>query len=73
VKAKANALSRELAKTQKVDEESNSVIWKPCKKRRKIHVLWDYLSHEIDVDKELDANFSFAQIHLISHVVKQIR
>jgi hypothetical protein len=33
----------------------------------------NYISHEINVSKELDADFNFAKIHLISHWVKQIR
>jgi len=33
----------------------------------------EYISHEIDVSKELDADFNFPKIHLMSHWVKQIR
>jgi hypothetical protein len=33
----------------------------------------DYISHEIDVSKELDADFNFPKIHLMSHWVEQIR
>jgi len=33
----------------------------------------DYISHEIDVSKELDANFNSPKIHLMSHWVEQIR
>ena len=33
----------------------------------------DYIRHEIDVSKELDADFNFLKIHLISHWVEQIR
>ena len=32
----------------------------------------DYTSHEIDVSKELDADFNFLKIHLIYHWVEQI-
>ena len=35
--------------------------------------VWrDYISHEIDVSKELDPNFDFPKIHLMSHWVEQI-
>jgi len=34
--------------------------------------LWVYISHEIDVSKELDADFNFLKIHLMSHWVEQI-
>jgi len=33
----------------------------------------DYISHEIDVSNELDADFHFPMIHLMSHWVEQIR
>jgi len=33
----------------------------------------DYISHEIHVSKEIDADFNFLKIHLMSHWVKQIR
>jgi hypothetical protein len=33
----------------------------------------DYISHKIDVFKELDADFNFPKIYLISHWVEQIR
>jgi len=33
----------------------------------------DYISHEIGVSKELDADFNFPKIQLMSHWVKQIR
>jgi len=32
----------------------------------------DYISHEIDVCKELNADFNFPMIHLMSHSVEQI-
>jgi hypothetical protein len=32
----------------------------------------DYISHKIDVSKELDADFNFPKIHWMSHWVKQI-
>jgi len=32
----------------------------------------EYISHKIDVSKELDADFNFPKIHLMSHWVEQI-
>jgi len=72
-KAKANALRTELVKKRKVDEEANAETWTPSKKRRQMNAWWDYISHEIDVSKELDADFNFPKIHLVSHWVEQIR
>jgi hypothetical protein len=72
-KAKANVLRTELVKMRKVDEETNAETWTPSKKRREMKAWRDYISHEIDVDKELDADFNFAMIHLMSHWVEQIR
>jgi hypothetical protein len=42
-------------------------------KRRQINALWDYISHEIDLSKELDADFNFPKIHMMPHWVQQIR
>jgi len=72
-KAKANALRTELVKKRRVDEETNAETRTPSKKRGKINARWDYISHKIDVSKELDADFNFPKIHLRSHWVKQIR
>jgi hypothetical protein len=72
-KAKGNALGTELVKKRKVDEEVNAETWKPSKKRRKLNAWLDYVSHKIDVSKELDAYFNFPKIHLMSHWVEQIR
>jgi hypothetical protein len=33
----------------------------------------DYISHEVDVSKELDADFDFRKIHMMSHGVEKIR
>jgi len=71
-KAKANALRTELVKKRQVDEETNAETWTPSKKRRKMNAWRDYISHEIDVSKELDADFNFLKIHLMSHWVEQI-
>jgi len=70
-KAKANALRTELVKERKADEETNAETWMPSKKRREIKAWWNYISHKIDVSKELDADFNFPRIHLMSQWVKQ--
>jgi len=72
-KAKANALRTDLVKKQKADEETNAETWTMSKKRRKMNAWRDYISHEIDVSKELDADFKLPKIHLISHWVEHIR
>jgi len=66
-KAKANALRTELVKERKVDEETNAETWRPSKKQREMNAWRDYISHEIDISKELDADFNFPKIHLMSH------
>jgi hypothetical protein len=72
-KAKANALRMELVKKRKVDEESNAGTWTPSKKRHKTNAWWVYISHKIDISRELDADFNFPKIHLMSHWAEQIR
>jgi len=72
-KAKANALRMELVKKRKVDDETNAETWTPSKKRREMDAWRDYISHEIDVSKELDADFNFPKIHLMPYWVEQIR
>jgi hypothetical protein len=71
-KPKANALRTELVQKRKVDEETNAETWTPSKKRRKMNTWRDYFSHEVDVSKELDADFNCPKTHLMSHWVKQI-
>ena len=71
-KAKANALRMELVKKQQVDEEINAGTWTPSIKQHEMNAWWDYISHEIDVSKELDADFNFPPIHLMSHWVEPI-
>jgi hypothetical protein len=71
-KAKGNAPGTELVKKRKVDEETNAETWKPSKKQRQMNTWWDYISHKIDHSKELDADFNFLKIHLMSHWVEQI-
>jgi len=72
-KAKVNALRTELVKKRKVHEETNAETWTPSMKRRERNAWWDYISHKIDVSKELDADFNLVKIHLMSHWVEQIR
>jgi len=72
-KAKTNVLRTELMKKQKVDEKTNAATWMSSMKRREMNAWRDYISHEIDVLKELDADFNFPMIHLMSHWVEQIR
>jgi hypothetical protein len=72
-KAKANALRTKLVKKGEVDEETNAETWTPSKKRRKMNAWQVDISHEIDVSKQLDADFNFLKIHLMSHWVEQIR
>ena len=68
-KAKSNTLRTELVKKRKVDEETNAETWTPSKKRRKMNAWRDYISHKIHVSWEMDADFNFPKIHLMSHWV----
>jgi len=72
-KAQAGALRKELMKKHKVDGETNAETWIPSKMRREMNAWQDDMSHEIDVSTELDANFNFPKINLMSHWVEQIR
>jgi len=65
-KAKANTLRTQLVKKRKVDEGANAETWMPSKKPRQINAWRDYISHEIDISKELDADFNCLKIHLMS-------
>jgi hypothetical protein len=71
-KAKANPLRTEIVKQRKVGEETRAETWMLSEKRRVMNSWQDYISHEIDVPKQLDANFNFREIHLMSHRVEQI-
>jgi hypothetical protein len=66
-KGTANALRMDLVKKRGVDENTYAETWIPSKKRREMNAWWDYISHEIDISKELDADFNFPKIHLMSH------
>jgi len=50
-----------------VDEESNAEAWKLSTRQREMNAWRDYISHEIEVFIELDANFNFPKIHLMFH------
>jgi hypothetical protein len=71
-KAKANALRTELVKKRKVDEETNAETLTPSKKRREMNAWWEYITHEIDVCKELNADFNFPIIYSMFHRAEQI-
>jgi hypothetical protein len=73
VKAKANTWTTELVKKRKVDYETNADSGMPSKKQREMNTRRDYLSHEILISMELDANFDFPKIQLMSHWAEQIR
>jgi len=73
VKAKANALRMELMNKLKVDKEINAETWTPSKKRREMNAWQDYISHEIDISKELDADFNFPKISFMAHWAEQVR
>jgi hypothetical protein len=60
-------------KKRTVDKETNADSWTPSKKRREMNAWRDDISHKIDISKELDADFNFPKIHLMSHWAEQIR
>jgi hypothetical protein len=72
-KAKPNALRTELEKKRKVEEETNAETWTPSKKQHEMNAWLDYISNEIDVSKEMDADFNFPKIDSMSHWIEQIR
>jgi hypothetical protein len=72
-KAKANDLRTELVKNRKADEETHAATWTPSKMRREMNAWRDFISHQIDISNELDADFNIPKIHLISHWAEQIR
>jgi hypothetical protein len=72
-KAKPNALRTELVKKRKVDEDTNAETWMPSKKRCEINAWRDYIKHEIDISKELDADINIPKIHLMSYWAEHIR
>jgi hypothetical protein len=66
-KAKPKALRTELVKKRKVDEETNAETWMPSMTPHEMNAWRDCVRHKIDVSKELDADFNFPKIHLMSH------
>jgi len=72
-RAKADAVRTHLVKKRKVVKETTSQTWTPSRKRQEMNAWRDYISHEMDVSQELDADFNFPKIHLMSHWVEQIR
>jgi len=70
--AKGNALRTELVKKQKIEKETNAETWTPSNIRREMNAWRDYVSYEIDISKELDADFNFLKIHWRSHCAEQI-
>jgi len=69
---KANFLRTELVNKRHIEKESNTETWTPSEMRHEMNSWCDYISHQIDVSMELDANFNFPKIHLMSHWVEQI-
>jgi hypothetical protein len=72
-RAKSNAMRTALVKMRKLDEGTNDDSWMLPTKQREVNAWQVYISQEIDISKELDANFHFPKIHLMSHWAKQIR
>ena len=72
LKAIGNGLRTEHLKKRKVDEETNAENWTPSKKRGVMSAWRGYISHEIDISKQLDGDLDFPNIHLMSHWVEQI-
>jgi len=70
--AKANALRTELVKKRKVNEGTNAETWTLSNKRRHRNAWQDYLSPVIDISMELDADFNFPMIQLMSHWAEHI-
>jgi hypothetical protein len=62
----------ELVMQRKVTEETNAIIWTRSAKRCGMKTWQDYVSHEIDVSKEFDADSNFGRIQLVSNLVEQI-
>ena len=71
VQAKDNALRTELVKKRQIHKEMNAETWTPSKKRLKLNAWMDSISHEIGVSKQLDADFNFPKIQLMSHRVEK--
>jgi hypothetical protein len=72
-KAKGNALKSELVKNRKVDKDTHAETWTPPKKRSEMNTWQNWISHKIDISKELYTDINFWKINLISHWAEQIR
>jgi len=72
-KVKAHGFRTSLLKKQIVADKTSYDSWKPSMKQRETNAWWDYISHQIDVSKELDADVVFPKIQVMSHWVQQIR
>jgi hypothetical protein len=70
---KANALITELVKKRKVDEETNAETWTRSKKWHEMNAWRDYISHEMKISKELDADCNFPKLQMKSPWAEQIR
>jgi len=67
VQAEANALRLILMKKWKIDEETNAETWTLSKRPHELNAWRDYISDELDVSKEFDADYNFPKIHVMSH------
>jgi len=56
---------------RKVDKETKADSWMPSKKWCGMNASRNYISHEIEISKELDADLNFPKIHLMSHCAEQ--
>jgi hypothetical protein len=63
----------ELMKKRKGDEKTYTETWTASKKLREMNAWWEYISHEIEDSKQLDADFKFPKFLLISLRATQIR
>jgi hypothetical protein len=68
-----NGRQTELVKKQEADKETNADCWTTSKMRREMNSWHDYISRDIDISKELDADFNFHQIHLKCHWAEHVR
>jgi hypothetical protein len=55
-----------------VDEETDHKTWMPSKMGSKMNAWGSYISHKIEVSKELDANFNIPKIHFMTQWVERI-
>jgi hypothetical protein len=62
----------EFLKKRNVDKESNADPWIWSEEMPDMNTWQDYISLEIEVSKELAANFNFPKIDIMWHWVKQI-